>query len=272
MKISRIVFPVMVVGCVIIRPVWGEPAKVTEAVNKVEHGATPSAGTPATTGTLIHDGEYVRTEVKSRAELQLPTTAITRLGSNTIFNYSVESNTVDLEAGAILFCKPPHARELTIKTAAVTAGITGTTGFVSVQGGSKHSTFTLGIVEGHAVAYADNHPFPLGPGDIVQFTPGSKPFSFAYDLPRFVKSSPLVKGFNSTLPNQSQIDQALAEYADDVSRGFIVPPSKGINYSGQIPVLSTVAYGSAQNANQPKGQTSAPPPPPSSSRGSFPSH
>ncbi len=125
-----------------------ESAKVTEAVNVVEHGSNDSATTPASVGTSIHDGEYLKTESKSRAEMLLPTASITRLGANTIFNYSIESNTVDLQAGTILFCKPKDARQLTIKTAAVTAGITGTTGFVSVKGTGSKGTYTLGIIEG----------------------------------------------------------------------------------------------------------------------------
>ncbi len=243
-----------------------DAAKVTVAFNKVEHGANAStANLPATQGTAIHDGEYVETRVNSRAELRLPSSSITRLGAETIFNYSVSSNEVDLQAGTILFCKPQHANELMIKTAAVTAGITGTTGFVSVLGTGSRKTYIFGIIEGHAVAHADDHPFPVGPGDILEFRPGSRPFLFAFDVPRFVKSSPLLKKFSGTLPNQAAIDHELAEYADDVSRGFITPPSKSIDYSGDIPVLSTVAYSSAQNAqSQARGST---PPPPSSPSG-----
>jgi hypothetical protein len=244
-----------------------DAAKVTVAENKVVYGANVSSvNLPAVKGTAIHDGEYVETRVNSRAELLLPSSSITRLGADTIFNYSVRSNEVDLQAGTILFCKPQHANELMIKTAAVTAGITGTTGFVSVLGTGSKKTYIFGIIEGHAVAHADDHPFPVGPGDILEFRPGTKPFLFAFDVPRFVKSSPLLKKFGGTLPNQAAIDHELAEYADDVSRGFIIPPSKGIDYSGDIPVLSTVAYSSAQNAQgQSRGGAPPPPPPPPSS-------
>lgn len=242
-----------------------QPAKVTEAVNVVEHGSNESATTPATVGTSVHDGEYLKTGSKSRAEMLLPTASITRLGSNTIFNYSTESNTVDLQAGTILFCKPKDARQLTIKTAAVTAGITGTTGFISVKGSGGKATYILGIIEGHAVAHADNHPFPLGAGDILEFKPGARPFLFPYDVPRFVKSSPLLTKFKGHLPNQSYIDAELASYQDDVSRGFIRPPSHAIDYSGDIPILLTPAYDSAHNSQgQSKGAPPPPPPQPSS--------
>jgi hypothetical protein len=128
----------------------------------------------------------------------------------------------------------------------------------------------LGLIEGHAIAHADEHPFLLGPGDILEFKPGQKPFMFSYDVPRFVKSSSLLHKFSSQLPNQAAIDKELADYADDVSRGFIVPPSSTIDYSGDIPVLSTVAYSSAENAqNGSQSSKSSPPPPqPTSPRGS----
>ena len=66
-----------------------QAATVTEAYNQVNHGSSQSAdGSPAKAGTRIHDGEYVKTGVSSRAELQLANQTITRLGANTIFNYS----------------------------------------------------------------------------------------------------------------------------------------------------------------------------------------
>jgi hypothetical protein len=271
MKKREIVFCAAGLIAVAGGSVWADqPATVTLAVNSVDHGSSDAATTPATKGTAIHDGEYLKTGEQSRAELLLPSASITRLGSYTIFNYSVDSNTVDLQKGTILFCKPKDANRLNIKTAAVTAGIVGTTGFISVHGEGKSATYVLGIVEGHALAHADDHPFILGPGDALQFKAGGKPFIFAYDVPRFVHSSPLLsKGkYPGTLPNQSYIDKELADYADDVSRGFIAEPSSSIDYSGGIPVLSSIAYSSAQNA-QAMGKPNAtptpssPPPPPS---------
>jgi len=96
---------------------------------------------------------------------------------------------------------------------------------------------------------------------------------FSFDTPRLVKSSSLLSKskYPSTLPTQSYIDKALADYADDVSRGFITQPSSSISYSGGIPMLSN-SLSSAQNAQaQAKGGTPPPPPPPSTSpRGSNP--
>ena len=241
-----------------------QPAKVIEAVATVDHGTHESAITsPAQVGTAVNDGEYVKTGKLSRAAMQLPTATITRLGANTIFDYSVATNTADLQAGTILFCKPKDAAQLTIRTAAVMAGITGTTGFVSVTGTGGKKTYIFGIVEGHATATAKGRDYSVDAGDILEFRPPLAPFVFAFDLPRFVKSSPLLTKFKKPLPNQAYIDRAVADYQDQVSRGFIQPPSRGIDYSGDIPVLSTAAYDSAMNSQgQPKGGPVPQPPPP----------
>lgn len=245
-----------------------QAAHVTEAVNDVEHGKRSDAITAhADVGTAINDGEYLKTGVKSRAEMKMPSTSITRLGAETIFNYSADSNRVDLQEGTILFCKPKEARQLSIMTAAVTAGITGTTGFVSVSGEGNKRTYIFGIIEGHATATvtSSGRQIHVGAGEILEFRPGRNPFTFSYDLPRFVKSSPLLHRFKSTLTNQPAIDKAVADYDDDLSRGFILAPSNAIDYSGLVPVFSNPNYSSAQNAQgQNQGSTPPPPPPPNS--------
>ena len=265
MKLSRLFAAIVMATWMAATPVSADSsATVTEAVNDVSHGSKNSGKSPAHVGTAVFDGQYLETGMQSRAEIRLPTASITRLGANTSFNYSVGSNTVDLREGVILFCKPKNSTTtLRVETAAVTAGITGTTGFMSVTGSGKKKTYVFGIIEGHAVASADGKPFLVTTGEIIEFRPGMQPFKFAFDVPRFVKSSPLLHKYKSTLPNQSAIDHAVAEYNDDLSRGFITKPKGSIDYSGDIPVLANVAFDSAQNAKgRPTAQPTAPPPPP----------
>lgn len=214
-----------------------EPAKVTEAVNQVDHGTKDAVTSPATKGTAVYDGEYLKTGVRSRAELQLPSTAVTRLGANTIFDYSVETNTVDLQAGTVLFCKPKDSAQLNIRTAAVTAAVLGTTGFVAIQGEGKHKTFRLGVIEGHVKAQVNGQIFPLGAGDILQIGPDGRPIVFAYDVPKFVGSSPLLNNFQSTLPNAQYIHDEVRQYQDLERRGFIGTPLLQPQYWGQAPIV-----------------------------------
>ncbi len=137
-----------------------QAATVTEVHNQVNVGPAQSTQTtPAKTGTQVHDGEYVKTGVASRAELQLANQTVTRLGANTIFNYSVASNEIDLQAGTMLFSKPKDGKQLNIKTAAVTAAIVGTTGFAG------HGLF--GIIEGKAHVVVDGQTYTLHAGQIL---------------------------------------------------------------------------------------------------------
>ncbi len=41
-----------------------------------------------------------------------------------------------------------------------------------------------------------------------------------FDIPRFLKTSPLVKGFKAPLPNAEALARAVAEYEADERAGF----------------------------------------------------
>ena len=243
-------------------------ATVTEAVNHVTHGSAQSSATsPASSGTRLQDGEYLKTGVKSRAALELANQSITRLGSNTIFNYSVSSNEIDLQAGTVLFSKPKDGKELTIKTAAVTAGIVGTTGFAQVR---DHVTL-FGLIEGDATLKVGAHGYKLTAGEILRLAPGSAPQIFFYNIPLFLKTSPLIIDYHGRLPNQAYIDKEVAAYDDFAARGFIQPPTQPYYLSGvegSVPIVPIPAVDSAGNALHqfntppPYYRPLAPPPPP----------
>lgn len=195
-----------------------QAATVTEVHNQVNYGpAQSTASNPAKTGTKIHDGEYVKTGAASRAELELANKTVTRIGANTIFNYSATSNQIDLQAGTMLFSKPKDGQQLNIKTAAVTAAIVGTTGFGKAPG-------IFGIVEGKAKVVVDGKTYVLHAGQLLVAPPGGHPQVVDFDIGLFLKTSTLVTGFKSTLPNEKYIADALADYNDDVDRGFIQKP------------------------------------------------
>jgi hypothetical protein len=234
-------------------------ATVTEAFEQVEHGSSQTANAePAKQGTRIADGEYLKTGVKSRAELQLPDLTITRMGANTIFNYTVANNEVDLQAGTILFSKPKDGKQMNIKTAAVTAAIVGTTGFIHVHG----HDFLFGLIEGKAYLTIGGAKFPVGPGQIFQYATGGTPRTYSYNVPLMLETSTMITGFTHPLPNQAFIDKEVAEYDDLVARGFIQKPKAPYfvdSENGVNPNLPIVAYDSAKQA---LGQFLTPPPPP----------
>jgi mannose-6-phosphate isomerase-like protein (cupin superfamily) len=239
-------------------------ATVTEAVNDVTRGSSAVAGTEvARIGSKLEDGQYLKTGVKSRAELELANLAITRLGADTIFDYSPGANQIDLQSGTVLFSKPKDSAQMTIKTAAVTAAVMGTTGFVQVHG----KVFIFGLVEGHARVTVGGVTYSVGPGDILHFSPGAPPQMFAYNVPHFLETSPLIVDFSSKLPNQAYIDQEVAQYDNLVARGFITPPTGEPlpGMEGTIPVIpptsSTVPSLDVANQAYTAGSMPGAPPP-----------
>jgi mannose-6-phosphate isomerase-like protein (cupin superfamily) len=228
--------------------------------NQVTHGSTQTADTsPAKVGTHLQDGEYLKTGVKSRAEIELANQSVTRLGANTIFNYSVTNNEIDLQAGTILFSKPKDAKQMNIKTASVTAAVVGTTGFVQEHGKS----FLFGLVEGHATLTIGGVTYKITAGQILRFSPGAPPRISSFNVPLFLKTSPLITRFDHPLPNQSYIDKGVAEYDDLVARGFIQPPTEPFfitDFGGSVPTVPVPGQDSSGNALN-KFNTPPPPPP-----------
>ena len=223
-------------------------ATVTEAVNDVTRGSAKAAGTEsAPPGSKLDEGQYLKTGVQSRAELQLANMAITRLGADTIFDYSPSTKQVHLLAGTVLFSKPKNAGQMTIKTAAVSAAVLGTTGFVQLHG----KTFIFGLIEGHAKVTIGGVTYLVGPGDILRFTAGKPPQMFAYNVPHFLETSPLILDFPGKLPNQAYIDKEVAQYDNLVARGFITPPTNPYftDVEGAVPTIPSLAYDSAGAAH-----------------------
>lgn len=199
----------------------GSAATVTAAVNHVTHGSAQSTATsPAKVGTQLQDGEYLKTGPASRAEMELANKTITRMGANTIFNYTASSNTIDLQAGTILFSKPKDGRQMNIKTAAVTAAIVGTTGIEQQTG----KTFLFGLVEGTSIITIGGVDYTVHGGQMLLFIAPGPPVIFNFDIAKFLKTSKLITAFPPDLPNEEEIQEALADYLDDVDRGFITPP------------------------------------------------
>ena len=228
-----------------------QAATVTQSYNQVNHGSAQSTQAyPAKVGTQIHDGEYVKTGASSRAELQLSNQTITRLGANTIFNYSLANNEVDLQAGTMLFSKPKDGKQLNIKTAAVTAAIVGTTGFGTPN--------MFGLVEGKAHIVVNGETYTIHAGQILLVGPPVQ--IIAFDVPLFLKTSLLITGFTGPLPNQKYIDEEIADYNDSVDRGFIRPPKPPyftFSDPNGFPTIPLPGHDSAGNA---LGVLTTPPP------------
>ena len=197
---------------------------------------------PAPQGAVVREENVVRTGTESRAELQFTDLTLARLGSNSIFSFDAQARAMNFTRGAVLFSKPTNSGAIQLRSGAVSGAITGSTGFIStvaIEGvgkpgrapatGKVHTTL-VGMIEGKinggshwkdASGREHTTSFHLGPGEMLVSRPDGPPRVAQFDIPRFVKSSPLIKGFKAPLPNAAAIDRAISAYLADERHGFI---------------------------------------------------
>jgi hypothetical protein len=250
-------------------------AVVRQKVNVVTLAPSLTAAAhPASEGAVIHDENVVRTGTESRAELEFTDLTLARLGSNSIFSFDAKARVMNFQQGAVLFSKPTNSGAIQLRSGAISGAITGTTGFIStvameglgktgrINSNGKGTTTIIGILEGKVQGgshWTDSSgrehttPFKLGPGELLVSRPDGMPRMAQFDIPRFVKSSPLIKGFKAPLPNAAALDRAIADYEMDVRRGFVDQTNTRVSgnphtyaFVGQIP-LDVVAQLQVQN-------------------------
>ena len=117
------------VGILVQRSAHAAPLKsahVTQVIKDVKLLPNQAAPKPAVVNDSVPEGAAVRTGVESRTELTFSDLTLVRLGPQTIFS-SEGSRSVDLGGGAIFLHVPKNSGGAEIKTAVVTAAVTGTT-------------------------------------------------------------------------------------------------------------------------------------------------
>jgi hypothetical protein len=234
-----------------------------------------SQGEPAAQGAVIQDGNVVRTGAASRAALEFSDLTQSRLGANSIFSFDAKARVMNFNRGAVMFSKPTNSGAIQLRSGAVTAAITGSTGFISTvpiegigkaghtRSNGKGTTTLVGMLEGKlqggsrwtdSAGREHTTPFTLGPGDMLVARPDNAPLKAQFDIPRFMKTSPLVKGFKTPLLNTAEIDRAIADYQADERGGFIDRSNVKISTQprnmalvGQVLPLDVVAQLQKQN-------------------------
>src|SRR6266403_5021230 len=179
-------------------------ARVSQIVNDVKVLLQQAAPRPAVVSEVVRYGSAVRTGTQSRSELTFPDLTITRLGANTIFSFNEGTREMNLVDGAILFHVPKGSGGATIRTIAVTAAITGTTGIGEFHPAttSHPQLFSKWLcLEGtFRVILANGESVELGPGKMV--TTDGKSFSkvSTFDIAKLAATSLFFIGFDTPLP------------------------------------------------------------------------
>jgi hypothetical protein len=230
---------------------------------------------PAGTGTVILPDNVVRTGTASGAILQFVDLTQARLGGNSTFSWDAKTRAMDFKQGAVLISKPTNSGPIELRSGSVAGSITGSTVFISTmpttgagkagqtRSNGKKTTTIIGMLEGKiqgGARWTDSagrehtNPFHLGPGEMLVARSDGPPRTVQFDIPRFVKTSPLVK--MGPLPNAAALDRVVAEYETDERRGFIektnimvsTKPRATLALVGQLP-LDVVAQLNNQNNN-----------------------
>ncbi|BDS06408.1 hypothetical protein NT6N_14480 [Oceaniferula spumae] len=119
-----------------------QSAKVTTRVNDVRLHQ-PDKSRQAKLGDTVRGHTSVQTGRRSRAELTFQDRTVTRLGANSAFTFRKGSRDINLNQGSILLQVPKSAGGATIRTATVTAAITGTTILMEYNQGKWVKLITL---------------------------------------------------------------------------------------------------------------------------------
>ena len=120
-----------------------QSAKVTTRVNDVRLYQQKKSGRQAKIGDRISGHTSVQTGRRSRAELTFQDNTVSRLGANSTFSFRRGSRDINLNQGSILLQVPKSAGGATIRTATVTAAITGTTLLMEYNVGNWVKLITL---------------------------------------------------------------------------------------------------------------------------------
>jgi len=182
-------------------------ARVTQIINDVKLLPGQAPPRAAVVNDNVGAGTAVRTGVDSRTELTFSDLTITRLGANTVFSFNEGARQVDLGSGAILVQVPRNEAEVKIRTAAVTAAITGGTALFE---SNKGLPTKLLMLEGIGRFYPTGHPEQaviVHGGEMVMMTvDGQITRSTKFNAALVYKTSKLISSF----PKLANADLILA--------------------------------------------------------------
>ena len=243
-------------------------ARVTQVIKDVKLLPTQAAPRPAAVTDEVRDGTAVRTGVESRAELTFTDQTLTRLGANTIFSFNEGTRVMNLGGGAMLFQVPKGAGGATIKTAAITAAITGTTGigeFHPATAANPHPVIKWFCLEGTIHLLLTN-----GSGQSVELKPGqvevtdgtSLPQPLNFDIATLVNTSLFFTSYDTPVASLPLIQLEEQKQLDlKIAGGFVY--ASLATFSAPTDFVDAIDQGMvAQAANQspPPLPTTAPTP------------
>ena len=225
-------------------------AEFTRVINDVQVLPVEASPVPAKMGDRISGRTAVSTGAQSRAELRFPDKTLTRVGANSIFRMDASTKTVDLEKGVILLQVPKQLGGAKVRTAAVTAAVTGTTLLVEF---TPDGFIKIIVIEGEVDVSLNERRSQfrtLVAGDLWITRADDKtglPLPVQIDLGRLQKTSKLLNdGEFTPLGNKKQVQEALEGQARKKMDGELLNTSFQIEGRGRN---VTLTQGGRQHVN-----------------------
>ncbi|OAI56211.1 hypothetical protein AYO49_00990 [Verrucomicrobiaceae bacterium SCGC AG-212-N21] len=212
-----------------------EITRVHQEVKILKANASPRS---AQAGERVVPVTTVSTGSNSRAELRFPDKSLTRLGANSRFTLAGQGRNLDLVEGVMMLQVPKNRGGAKVRTAAVTAAVTGTTIIVEYHPGG---IIKLIVAEGTCVLSLNSDPSQfqeLKAGQMITMTDGSNfiPLPVDVDLKKLLATSKLLNPDDPNQPNQQQIADAVQVQQQllkdgDLSKANFVLPGNGLTIS-----------------------------------------
>ncbi len=213
-----------------------QSAKITQAVNEVSIYTKSRSPRPANIGETIGGSNSVRTGRESRAELVFTDETVTRLGQNSVFRFRNGTRDVELEQGSVLLQVPKSAGGATIRTATVTAAITGTTSMFEYNPGHWVKLLTL---EGTQKLYLNGqkNPVLVPAGQMIVMRPDARsiPQPVTIDIAKLVATSALAgdKVFGPlSQDSKNEIARTVANQRQGKRDGRLLPTRQVVSGPG----------------------------------------
>jgi len=216
-------------------------AEVTKIINHVNVIDPRKGDHPAEVRDVIKDDLGLLTGTQSRSELLFQDNTLTRVGAETFFSFRTGTRDMTLERGSMLLQVPKGLGGAKIRTAAVTAAITGTT--IMMEYVPKQYIKVL-VLEG-SLRLSRNRVFGdslvLHPGKMVIMRPDAKkiPDPIDVDLQHVVQTSSLVNFPGSEpLPSMSLIQAAIQEQTKQFAKTNLVRTNLVMGHGTNVVVAS----------------------------------
>ncbi|MDP4624287.1 MAG: FecR domain-containing protein [Akkermansiaceae bacterium] len=201
-------------------------ADITTVVNDVKVSEKSSSAKTANTGQKLTGSSTVLTGRNSRAELTFTDKTVTRIGANSIFRFGESSRDLAIDKGSFLLQVPKNAGGAKIRTATITAAITGTTTMIESSPGQW---FKFIVIEGKAKLIHENgNEIFVLPGEMIVMDPNAANFprKIKINLKKLVESSALMDdGTFGKLdgPAIDLINQAVNDQMNERRGGELLP-------------------------------------------------